>query len=105
MERENGMIAIKSMKNIPKSCSVCGLKSGSYCYHKKPPYDLNGINVLKERASDCPLVEIVTCKDCKQWKDSDGVYRRGLGAESKCPINTKEVFEGKFYCANGERRE
>jgi hypothetical protein len=54
---------------------------------------------------DCPLVEIVTCKDCKHWKDSDGVYRRGIGAESKCPINTKEVFEGKFYCANGERRE
>ena len=24
------------------------------------------------------------CKGCKWWKDSDGVYRRGAGAESKC---------------------
>ena len=49
--------------------------------------------------------ELVFCKDCKYWKDSDGVYRRGIGAESKCPINNKEVFEGKFYCADAERRE
>ena len=59
----------------------------------------------KGRPKNCPLVEIVTCKDCKHWKDSDGVFHRGIGAESKCPINTKEVFEGNFYCALGERRE
>lgn len=41
-----------------------------------------------------------TCKDCKNWKDSDGVYRRGIGAESKCPINIKEVYEGTFYCGD-----
>ena len=46
-----------------------------------------------------------TCKDCKHWKDSDGVYRRGVGAESKCPINIKEVYEGNFYCADFARRE
>ena len=45
-----------------------------------------------------------TCKDCKHWKDSDGVYRRGVGAESKCPINIKEVYEGNFYCADFEKR-
>ena len=38
------------------------------------------------------------CKDCKWWKDSDGTYRRGFGAESQCPINRKEVFEGNGYC-------
>ena len=38
------------------------------------------------------------CKDCKRWKDSDGIYRRGIEAESKCPINRKEVFEGNGYC-------
>lgn len=38
------------------------------------------------------------CKDCKWWKDSDGKYRRGCGAESQCPINCKEVFEGNGYC-------
>ena len=38
------------------------------------------------------------CKDCKWWKDSDGEYRRGCGAESHCPINRREVFEGNGYC-------
>lgn len=38
------------------------------------------------------------CKDCKWWKDSDGIYRRGCGAESQCPINRREVLEGNGYC-------
>ncbi len=38
------------------------------------------------------------CKDCKHWKDSDGVYRRGVDAESKCPMNTKAVHDGDGYC-------
>lgn len=38
------------------------------------------------------------CRDCKWWKDSDGEYRRGVGAESQCPINRKEVYEGNGYC-------
>lgn len=45
-----------------------------------------------------------TCKDCKHWKDSDGVYRRGIGAESKCPVNSSRVFDGTFYCADFEKR-
>ena len=49
--------------------------------------------------------EIIRCKDCKYWKDSDGVYRRGFDAESKCPLNLKEVYEGTFYCGMAERRE
>ena len=38
------------------------------------------------------------CKDCKWWKDSDGAYRRGVEAESQCPINRREVFKGNGYC-------
>ena len=45
------------------------------------------------------------CKDCKWWKDSDGVYRRGCGAESQCPINRREVFEGNGYCYLFEPQE
>ena len=44
------------------------------------------------------------CKDCKNWKDSDGAYRRGIWAESKCPVNNSSVFEGTFYCADFEKR-
>ena len=49
--------------------------------------------------------EIVRCKDCKHWKDSDGVFRRGTGAESKCPLNLHQVYEGTFYCGLGERKK
>ena len=45
-----------------------------------------------------PQPKTELCKDCKWWKDSDGVYRRGVGAESQCPINRKEVCEGNGYC-------
>ncbi|MBO7430440.1 MAG: hypothetical protein J6U56_05445 [Spirochaetia bacterium] len=45
------------------------------------------------------------CKECKWWKDSDSVYRRGCRAESKCPINRKEVFEGSGYCYLFEQQE
>ena len=45
------------------------------------------------------------CKDCKWWKDSDGAYRRGVRAESQCPINRREVFEGNGYCYLFEPQE
>ena len=45
------------------------------------------------------------CKNCKWWKDSDGTYCRGVHAESKCPINRKEVYEGNGYCYMFEPQE
>ena len=72
----------------------------------KPTLDFESgkkvIEHLKQMPSAQP--EIVLCKDCKHWKDSDGVYRRGIGAESKCPVNIRAVYEGNFYCADAERR-
>ena len=96
------MIAIKGME-MPSRCMNCGLlgKEEMYC-SVYPRKDLDIITVATNRPDWCPLVEIVTCKDCKHWKDSDGVYRRGIGAESKCPINIKKVFDGNFFCADGE---
>lgn len=46
----------------------------------------------------------VGCRDCKHWRDSDGVYRRGVWAQSKCPINIKAVYDGVFCCAMWERK-
>ena len=60
------------------------------------------IDDMKELPSAQP--EIIWCKDCKHQKDSDGVYRRGINAESKCPVNLQAVYEGNFYCAGAERR-
>lgn len=61
---------------------------------------------LKEICNERIEIECTrgTCKDCKHWKDSDGVYRRGIGAESKCPLNIVRVFDGDFYCAYFKKR-
>lgn len=62
---------------------------------------LEAIDAVEDLPSAQP--QIIRCKDCKHWKDSDGVYRRGSDAESKCPINLKEVYEGTFYCGKAEK--
>lgn len=48
--------------------------------------------------SDCPLTEIVTCKDCKhrkKVKDDWGYY---------CEY-TNMVMDDNEFCSSGERRE
>ena len=62
------------------------------------------LNALQGKDVSNLTIIFGTCKDCKHWKDSDGVYRRGIGAESKCPVNNSRVFEGTFYCADFEKR-
>ena len=52
-----------------------------------------------------PSAEPKKCKDCKWWRDSDGAYRRGVKAESKCPINTVSVANGWGYCYMFEPQE
>lgn len=66
-----------------------------------------GIDGIVDALEQLPLIqpEIVRCKDCKHWKDSDGVFRRGTGVESKCPLNLHQVYEGTFFCGLAERRE
>ena len=56
---------------------------------------------LQERRKE---PEIIFCHECKHWKDSDGVYRRGISAESKCPVNSRQVYEGTFFCGMAKRR-
>lgn len=60
---------------------------------------------IREMPSVTPQPKVKKCKDCKWWKDSDGVYRRGIHAESQCPINRKEVLEGNGYCFMYEPQE
>lgn len=52
-----------------------------------------------------PQPKIGYCRDCKWWKDTDGVFRRGIEAESQCPMNRIEVYEGNGYCYMFEPQE
>ena len=84
------MAVIDTSMEMPKDCYMC-FKYG--CEKRK-----TGIDCCDGRPTDCPLKEVKECKDCKWWKESDGTYKRGYGAESKCPINTKTVYLGEGYC-------
>lgn len=45
---------------------------------------------------DCPLVEIITCKDCKHWNKE----------EEYCKLEYDKVYTGAdFFCADAKRRE
>ena len=63
----------------------------------------NGDWAMQESMDDIRALPSVTpqeprCRECKWWKDSDGAFRRGIGAESQCPINTHAVYSGEGYC-------
>jgi len=101
------MVAIKDME-MPKSCRECRL---TY-----PRWDFNiGCKVCNaiigrheeygeyktKRHPDCPLVEIITCKDCShytEYKALDGITYVGCykGHSNLSP---------DFYCADAERGE
>ena len=66
-------------------------------------YSVNDLDDLYERIKAIPSAESKKCIDCKWWRDSDGMYRRGVKAV--CPINRREVFEGNGYCYMFEPQE
>lgn len=95
------MIVIKVMEEMPKcchwDCPLCN-EDGGACM--LGAYDTK-TDTKKERAKDCLLGEIVTCKDCKHcYPDEDG---RGYHCERDS--NVRFSVHGNFWCADGERRE
>lgn len=85
---------------ICKSCSV--ESKPNKCQYRK---GLIGGCLEYETVKAIPSAEPKKCKDCKWWRDSDGAYRRGVKAESKCPINTVSVANGWGYCYMYEPQE
>lgn len=53
----------------------------------------------KERPIDCPLVEIVTCKDCKHRDPEDKFCDCGHAIKWSSPR------EDNFFCADAIRKE
>ena len=92
------MIAINT--KMPKSCWRC-----KFCYDNKGYYCAINNNLLaysivdipSERPSNCPLVEIITCEDCKYWHDD--------GITTTCDKNIGHGFPKDHYCADAERKE
>ena len=85
------MIAIKEMK-MPNSCSECNLTTRK-TWNYACSINLKDIDCTEtKRHKDCPLVEIVTGKDCKH------------NYEDTCDIDELEVCDD-YFCANGKRKE
>lgn len=90
------MIAIKGMK-MPSGCEVCDFRKSDPYSGEEYCSKAIGSNIIiyeKERLENCPLVEVVTCKDCKY-------YRNGLEHCTQWVMPTND----DFYCADAERRK
>ena len=87
------MVAIKDME-MPESCIDCPFVKAEgtkfFCSRIMKYIDKDN---LGNKHDDCPLVEIITCKDC------DNRCTGGLCTKHNITV-TKD-----FYCADGERRE
>lgn len=109
------MIAIKD-KEMPNGCQHCmyfrkhlfgnGLDYSYSCILGATHFPYPWIRQMEERGSDCPLVEIVTCKDCKYYKEiplnsSDEI----IATCKKNKDRNYHFLHPNFYCADGERRE
>ena len=94
------MIAIKDVE-MPKSCHwdcpLCNEDGGSCMLGAYDPKT----DTKKERAKDCPLVEIVTCKDCKYYRNKDD----DEWCTNHSIKDNKFWVREDYFCADGERRE
>lgn len=96
------MIAIKGMGEMPTDCAKCPFMAT----HGNPKDLLSPMMCFPIWATtheikhciggrvldDCPLVEIVTCKDCK------------YNYEGSCDFDGFGIND-EYFCANAERRE
>lgn len=61
---------------------------------------LSKCDYLQMRADDCPLIEIVTCGECKWW-NRDGKRKDGKGW---CENVICGLTKPNAFCSYGERR-
>jgi hypothetical protein len=93
------MLVIKG-KKMPNNCIFCplyvGKKGEGHCVITHKWNATGGLN----RLDDCPLMEIVTCKDCKHLCHIEDVHKALVCGKHNCQQVSKN-----YYCADGERRE
>ena len=92
---ENDMgVYISKLMDMPEHCYECLLRQGNCClllHEAIPP------TVPLTRLDDCPLIEIVECKDCKYWTDD-------MSGNMWCEHAIGGLTEPTDFCSYGERR-
>lgn len=94
----HGQIQMEFEDNILKAVQNVGINVNKDALISALMYDRHQY----EKGYEDGKQSIIHCKDCKHWKESDGTYARGIHAESKCPMNRKEVYEGTGFCYMAE---
>lgn len=108
------MIAIKGIEEIPTDCKKCPLVAAKGS-PKEPfsPMICVAIWAITHEIKyciggkirdDCPLVEVVICKDCKYYRNKGNKYSyctKRLNIDSI----TDRYRELDYYCADAERKE
>lgn len=99
------MVAIKDF-DIPKGCQHCrffrkhmfgnGIDYSYFCELGATEFPMPWIRQMEEKASDCPLVEIGTCKDCTKchFEQSDQTFF--------C-MSYGNLVHGSHYCKDFEK--
>ena len=94
-------ILIKGAR-MPRCCEVCPCNDDNWrCGALGDTFDILGIDDLERKPSDCPLVEVVRCKDCKYWNKEKSDEVKDFGY---CKCND-EYFTDTDYCSYGERKD
>lgn len=100
------MIAIKGME-LPKSCAECGfvtddMLGDATCVLLCDEWKDNE----NHRAENCPLTEIITCKDCKYYRriELNSCDEVITFCEKHSDRNCRYTSPN-FYCADGKRKE
>ena len=96
------MVAIKGME-MPNACTSTQETLGDIEVSNCPLY-----NVCKHRdtirtnykPADCPLVEIVTCKDCQHSETCETCDNARF-----CKKHRLQEVTDDYFCGDGERRE
>lgn len=90
------MIAVKGME-MPRCCMMCDFrKSAPYTCEVYCSITASDILNENEKPDDCPLVEIITCKDCRH--NTKGCFK-GYCEMHEC------VVSDDHFCFLAERKE
>lgn len=78
---------------MPRNCTEC-IEFKDDCDHYWDYYCTH-----ESRPNDCPLIEIVKCKDCKHKIQALSTEQGATGCEL-----IRGTFYEDFFCKEGERR-
>ena len=99
------MSIIVNGRGIPdKGCMNCHYRTGKYC-GIKTENDYVYDNVFTyTRPKDCPITELVCCKDCKHWQlEVEACFVHVQSSEDADSIILN--MQADDFCSKGERKE